>query len=438
MPVGERGLPRLPRVRGDGRTLPALSSRAQQRTESVPQPIALARQQPRVPPQSSPCRSLLAVVLGYVVGHGCGRGSPDGGRARGTSAGLGSRSRPAGSPALALTGAVRCTLRRRGHASGELTMAGRASSRGRMTAMRSLAEALAAGPVVLDGGLSTELEARGHDVSSALWSARLLRDDPAAIVAAHAAFAAAGAQVATTASYQATVEGFAAAGVDARRDRAADRVVGRAGPGGRGRRLGGRLGRAVRRDAGRRLGVHRRLRGRRRRPRAARLPPAADGAARRGRCRRAGLRDRARGRRGRGADRRGRRARRPDLAVADHGRSTTTASSAPGGASAAADVFAMAAGVDEVVAVGVNCTDPAGGRAGGRGGRAQRASRSSSTRTAARAGTPSHAAGPARPGSRRTPSPAGSTPAPGWSAAAAASARSTSPRSPRADQAPDR
>ncbi len=76
-----------------------------------------------------------------------------------------------------------------------------------------LATALAEGPVVLDGGLSTELEARGHDVSSALWSARLLRDDPAAIVAAHAAFAAAGAQVATTSSYQATEQGFAAAGV---------------------------------------------------------------------------------------------------------------------------------------------------------------------------------------------------------------------------------
>jgi homocysteine S-methyltransferase len=78
----------------------------------------------------------------------------------------------------------------------------------------SLAAALAAGPVVVDGGLSTELEARGHDVSSALWSARLLREDPEAVVAVHAAFAAAGAQVATTASYQATVEGFAAAGVD--------------------------------------------------------------------------------------------------------------------------------------------------------------------------------------------------------------------------------
>ncbi|MGY1815004.1 homocysteine S-methyltransferase [Blastococcus sp. SYSU D00820] len=82
-----------------------------------------------------------------------------------------------------------------------------------MTA-ETLPAALAEGVVVLDGGLSTELEARGADVSSALWSARLLRDDPAAVVAAHAAFAAAGAQVATTASYQATVEGFATAGLD--------------------------------------------------------------------------------------------------------------------------------------------------------------------------------------------------------------------------------
>ncbi|WP_222263443.1 homocysteine S-methyltransferase [Modestobacter marinus] len=79
----------------------------------------------------------------------------------------------------------------------------------------SLAEALARGTVVLDGGLSTELESRGCDVASALWSARLLRDDPGAIVDAHAAFAAAGAQVLTTASYQATFPGFAAAGIGA-------------------------------------------------------------------------------------------------------------------------------------------------------------------------------------------------------------------------------
>lgn len=77
-----------------------------------------------------------------------------------------------------------------------------------------LAEALALGPLLLDGGLSTELEARGHDVTSALWSARLLLDDPAAVVEAHAAFARAGAAVLTTASYQATLPGLLAAGLD--------------------------------------------------------------------------------------------------------------------------------------------------------------------------------------------------------------------------------
>lgn len=67
---------------------------------------------------------------------------------------------------------------------------------------------------ILDGGLATELERRGHDLSDDLWSARLLRDDPGAIRAAHERFFLAGAQVATTASYQASVQGFAAAGVD--------------------------------------------------------------------------------------------------------------------------------------------------------------------------------------------------------------------------------
>ena len=61
-------------------------------------------------------------------------------------------------------------------------------------------------PVLLDGGLATQLEAQGADLRSRLWSAQLLLDDPAAVVAAHAAFFAAGAQVATTASYQAPVE----------------------------------------------------------------------------------------------------------------------------------------------------------------------------------------------------------------------------------------
>jgi homocysteine S-methyltransferase len=68
--------------------------------------------------------------------------------------------------------------------------------------------------VVLDGGLATELEARGFDLSDRLWSARLLLTEPDAIEAVHLAYFRAGARVATTASYQASIEGFAAAGYD--------------------------------------------------------------------------------------------------------------------------------------------------------------------------------------------------------------------------------
>jgi homocysteine S-methyltransferase len=76
-----------------------------------------------------------------------------------------------------------------------------------------LADALQVGPVVLDGGLATQLESQGHNLDSALWSAQLIRDDPDAIVRAHLAYFTAGAQVATTASYQASLGGFAQAGI---------------------------------------------------------------------------------------------------------------------------------------------------------------------------------------------------------------------------------
>ncbi len=66
---------------------------------------------------------------------------------------------------------------------------------------------------VLDGGLATELERRGHDLSDDLWSARLLRDDPEAVRDTHLAFFRAGAGVATTASYQASFQGFATRGL---------------------------------------------------------------------------------------------------------------------------------------------------------------------------------------------------------------------------------
>jgi homocysteine S-methyltransferase len=70
--------------------------------------------------------------------------------------------------------------------------------------------------LISDGGLATELEARGHDLSDPLWSARLLAEAPQEIVAVHAAYFRAGATVATTASYQASFDGFAAHGIDRR------------------------------------------------------------------------------------------------------------------------------------------------------------------------------------------------------------------------------
>jgi homocysteine S-methyltransferase len=70
------------------------------------------------------------------------------------------------------------------------------------------------GTVVLDGGLATELERRGADLRDPLWSAKVLVEDPDAIRSVHAAYFDAGADVAISASYQATFEGFAGRGID--------------------------------------------------------------------------------------------------------------------------------------------------------------------------------------------------------------------------------
>jgi homocysteine S-methyltransferase len=67
--------------------------------------------------------------------------------------------------------------------------------------------------VILDGGMSNALEDRGLDLSDDLWTARLLRDDPEQIVAVHRAYFDAGADVATSASYQASVPSLVAAGL---------------------------------------------------------------------------------------------------------------------------------------------------------------------------------------------------------------------------------
>ncbi len=78
----------------------------------------------------------------------------------------------------------------------------------------TFAAALARGrPLLLDGGLATQLEAQGCDINNALWSASLLSTDRAAIVEASRAFLDAGAECIATASYQASRDGFRAQGL---------------------------------------------------------------------------------------------------------------------------------------------------------------------------------------------------------------------------------
>lgn len=74
--------------------------------------------------------------------------------------------------------------------------------------------------MVLDGGLATELEARGFDLEDPLWSARVLLEDPAAIQLLHGDYLAAGADCITSASYQATLEGLGREGFSRRRGEA--------------------------------------------------------------------------------------------------------------------------------------------------------------------------------------------------------------------------
>lgn len=69
------------------------------------------------------------------------------------------------------------------------------------------------GSLILDGGLATELERHGHDLSDALWSARLLVDAPEAIRQVHLDYYWAGADCCTGASYQATIPSFVRRGL---------------------------------------------------------------------------------------------------------------------------------------------------------------------------------------------------------------------------------
>ena len=272
----------------------------------------------------------------------------------------------------------------------------------------SLADALAQGVVALDGGLSTELEAAGHDVSTSLWSARLVEQDPAAVVAAHTRFFAAGARVATTASYQVSAQGFAAAGLGGG---AADRSLRRSVALARDARdqagltgsawVAGSVGPygAVLADGSEYTGAYA-GHGRPRPGRAAPVPPAAVAGPRRRGRRRPRLRDAARRPGGRGAPARAGRRGRAGLGLADdrgrRGRDGAHPSRGAGGGRL------RPAARRAVGGRGRRQLPRAGRRLRRRRSRRLRAAcRWSSTPTAASAGTRRTARGPATRGWRR-------------------------------------
>ena len=78
-----------------------------------------------------------------------------------------------------------------------------------MEIMDTIARDLARYPLlVLDGAFGTELARRGFDTNDALWSAKALFEKPELVEAVHRDYYEAGADISTSASYQATVEGF--------------------------------------------------------------------------------------------------------------------------------------------------------------------------------------------------------------------------------------
>ena len=69
-------------------------------------------------------------------------------------------------------------------------------------------------PLLLDGGLSNQLESQGCNLKQSLWTAEMLKSNPQEIIKAHLAYLEAGAQCIITSSYQATIPGFTKLGID--------------------------------------------------------------------------------------------------------------------------------------------------------------------------------------------------------------------------------
>ena len=70
------------------------------------------------------------------------------------------------------------------------------------------------GVLILDGGISNALEARGCDLADELWSAKVLLEAPDMLREVHLDYLKAGADCIATASYQATLPGFRNRGLD--------------------------------------------------------------------------------------------------------------------------------------------------------------------------------------------------------------------------------
>ena len=287
---------------------------------------------------------------------------------------------------------------------------------------------------MLDGGLSTELEARGHDVGSALWSARLLRDDPGGDRGRARRLRRgrrAGGDDGELPGHRRGVRGRRAwtPARGGRPDRHGRWPLAREGQGGDGWVAGsvGPYG-AMLADGSEYTGAYvaeldvAELRAFHR-PRMELLaeagadvlacetvPAAAEAEA---------LVAEAGG------------PRRSRVAVADHGGRRRRACVRTRRGERAAEVFALARGVDAVIAVGVNCTDPAA--VGAVGARPRPSRREAGRRLPEQRrglGRRPAAGGPGAPGIVADDVPAGCAPAPGWSAAAAGSGRSRSQRSP--------
>jgi homocysteine S-methyltransferase len=70
--------------------------------------------------------------------------------------------------------------------------------------------------IILDGALATELERRGCNLDSSLWSAEVLMNNSILIYETHLDYFKAGADIAITASYQASVLGFETVGISSK------------------------------------------------------------------------------------------------------------------------------------------------------------------------------------------------------------------------------